>query len=748
MANTTFSPGELVTSEKLNTVNPSIISTGGSEARSLADRASDAVNVLDYGAVDGVGTDSSAAFKAAIKAADGRPVVVPAGDYKISSGIDGVSDSVPSLRLYAAGATINFSGTTFNFLSNIDWLEIEGGTYGSNSYDLTTGKVVYYDTATTYDTLSIKDAIFQTDGTQEGAVEIDTACTVNEVYIDNCEFRNFSRQVLLLRSNSVAGLESRYKVTNCYFKSLGNTGGHACSAIIIGSNDDRVSSVEISDNTVRNVLVSNSSGYEVHAFLVYGESAVISGNHIENVKSDFGDDAEAIYVKCAFARITNNYVLNGGNSHDGAITVKGRGIEDAEQFSDYTLVTDNVVEFTDASYDCPALGVQRSHCVISNNILKDLRSTRNTLDYSHAIALGTSVEGVSNVVVSNNVINGFRDFMGSGTVVGTTNYQARLTDDIVIVGNTAVNLKGGYGVYYRNDAPIEARAMTFAAADSSITLGAGEFDPTIYAAGKVITVTGTVSNDADFTIASFVDYTKITLTTPPVNETPASANIFRKSTGPIKIFGNNFSGDTALYGLRNKTTAGKTTSLEVANNTFKGFNYIYRLDASSALDELLLTDNVYSYATGVKYAIVADSIIEGDRDQGTWTPAWAGSGVTYSEQVGNWYVSGPLVCVNFYVKFQGTMPADAANLTLPQNPMLLGTSDLNFSAKATLYTNGKLTDTNSFQMIARNGSVLRFYSPNGNTQYNLDDFFNDASGGTHNYLSGQIIFQKSLLAGE
>ena len=731
------------------TVNEAqVTATGSSQARNLADRFADVVNVLDYGAVASTGTDNSAAFKAAIKAANGKLVVVPAGEYEISSGVDGVADSVSTLRLYAVGATILFDGTTFNFLSNIDTLEIEGGTYGSNTYDLTSGKVVYYDTSTTYSTLAIKDAIFQTDGTQEGAIEIDTACSVNEVTIDNCEFRNFSKKVLLLRSNSVDSTESRYKVTNCYFKNLGNSGGHACSAIIIGSNIDRVSSVEVSGNTIRNVLVSNSSGEDVHAILVYGESAVISGNHIENVKSDHGDDAEAIYVKCAFSRITNNYVLNGGNSHDGAISVKGRGVEGADQFSDYTLVSNNVVEFTDIDFDCPALGVQRSHCIVSNNILKDLRSTRTALNYSHAIALGTAVEGVSNVVVSNNVINGFRDFIGSGIVLGSASFYARLTDDIIVESNTVTNLKGGYGFYYRNDARIDTRPMTFASSDSSITLSAGEFDPTIHAAGKVITVQGTSSNDGDYTIASYVDHTKVTLTTSVTNESHGGATIIRKNTGPIKIVGNNLSGDGGLFGIRNITGGAKTSSLEIANNTFKGFNYVYRLDLANAINELLLTDNVYTYNTAVKYGITADSIIEGDRDQGTWTPTWSGTGITYSEQIGNWYVSGPLVYINFYIKFQGTMPSTTAEIALPQNPMTLGTSDVNFATKAAKYVNGKLTNANNFQIMARNGSVLRFYNENGSVQYDVDELFNNASGATYNEISGQLMFQKSLLSGE
>lgn len=48
MANTTFSSGELVTADKLNTANPSIISTGSTVARPLATRAADVMQVDDF----------------------------------------------------------------------------------------------------------------------------------------------------------------------------------------------------------------------------------------------------------------------------------------------------------------------------------------------------------------------------------------------------------------------------------------------------------------------------------------------------------------------------------------------------------------------------------------------------------------------------------------------------------------------------------------------------------------------------
>jgi hypothetical protein len=87
MANTTFSSGELVTAAKLNTLNPSIISAGGSEARTLATRAADVVNVLDFDAKgDGV-IDDKDAIQAGVTAASNNVLYFPAGTYLINSDI-------------------------------------------------------------------------------------------------------------------------------------------------------------------------------------------------------------------------------------------------------------------------------------------------------------------------------------------------------------------------------------------------------------------------------------------------------------------------------------------------------------------------------------------------------------------------------------------------------------------------------------------------------------------------------------
>ena len=82
----------------------SVIATGSTENRKLADRFADTVNVKDFGAVgDGV-TDDTSAFTSAATAAGVKAVYVPAGSYKITG-------SVTSGSFFTVGSVTIVDGT-------------------------------------------------------------------------------------------------------------------------------------------------------------------------------------------------------------------------------------------------------------------------------------------------------------------------------------------------------------------------------------------------------------------------------------------------------------------------------------------------------------------------------------------------------------------------------------------------------------------------------------------------------------
>lgn len=84
-----------------------IAATGGTTARTLADRAADIINVKDFGAVGNNVADDTAAFVAAL--ATLKSVRVPKGDYKLTSGLTMQTRGQrlvmdPTARLFPAGS--------------------------------------------------------------------------------------------------------------------------------------------------------------------------------------------------------------------------------------------------------------------------------------------------------------------------------------------------------------------------------------------------------------------------------------------------------------------------------------------------------------------------------------------------------------------------------------------------------------------------------------------------------------------
>lgn len=122
MANTTFTSGELVTATKLNTVNPSIISTGSTAARTLAVRAADEVNVADYGT-------GSSAFKLACAAIQTKGGGVLNLETNTTYTIDWRTEGAGAYVTFSSlkGVTINGNGST---LLGVDAVYVSGSDNG------------------------------------------------------------------------------------------------------------------------------------------------------------------------------------------------------------------------------------------------------------------------------------------------------------------------------------------------------------------------------------------------------------------------------------------------------------------------------------------------------------------------------------------------------------------------------------------------------------------------------------------
>jgi hypothetical protein len=593
---------------------------------SIQDKLREFISIKDFGAVgDGVTNDSAALLAAAKYASPLKAtVVIPAGTYLFKSGINGVNDNVSWLRLSMYGAIFRFDITAggFDFLVDINELEIEGGQIGASGYDLGGSMTIRYNTGS-HQSLKLNAVDFQSsaNGIQARCIFATAGIDISDVEIRACNFRNFGRGAIEIRSNTIAQQEARYWVEDCYFKNLGNASSLGCVAINFGNDTNVVKNVTIKNNVIERVSVTGGNPCEVHAILVYGESCVIDGNHINDIRNDSGDDAEGIYVKCSYSRIVNNYVRNGGNSHDGCVTIKGFGIDGGLQFSDYCVVSNNVIEFDSNLIDCPGIGVQRSFVIVSNNVLKDLRTTRNSKTYSIAMAIGTAGYA-NNVTICDNIVDGFVSFIGDATT------PAFLTNNVTIDGNIVTNLDGGYGIFYRNDARISNRSMIFSSADNSITFDQtvafpGTWDYPTYQPGDQIRIINSTSNDGVYTIATYVNETKITVVEPVVNQTSDPADAYLVDSEPIRITNNNIRSIAGLFFIRNSTNQCKASLVYIANNTISGFDRVYRLDQSGGIGVCHIANNDYqAIGTALKFSsIQADTLIEADRSPGLSAPA-------------------------------------------------------------------------------------------------------------------------------
>ena len=327
---------------------------------------------------------------------------------------------------------------TSRFISDVEDVTLTGGTVGASDgagggYFVSYG--LYW--TTSIDNLKVHGTKFMCGGTTERAIACDEAVVLKRCDIRDCLFDDFVRSGVELPVDMTANDAS----ANFDFLRADNvedlTGTRRF--VVIGSNTSQARNVTATRLTAKG-LGGGSSG-EVKGFLGYGVDINVSFCHFENVRNSGTGagavDAEAIYIKGANSTISHNYIRNGGHSPDGCITIKGEGFVDKDQWSDYSRITGNFVVFDDDDYDAPAIGVQRSYCIVDNNIMKDSRESES-LTYDYAVGIGTQSSGVSFVKVHDNIAKGFVNFAGSNTVDhGGNPKPCFLTDNVEVDRNTA-----------------------------------------------------------------------------------------------------------------------------------------------------------------------------------------------------------------------------------------------------------------------------------------------------------------------
>lgn len=536
-----------------------------------------------------------------------------------------------NIDLMGNEVSFSFSG---NFLVDIDELHISNGSMSEIVGDYAH---IYYTEESKK--LYINNVSFDGQSLQNNCILTANLICPIEVYITYSFFRNFNRNAISITGGQ-SSQESRFYVKNNYFKNIGIDEAQPHRAIQIGSNYEKVYNVTVSDNVISDVYSGNG---ECNAILVYGVNVNIEGNKISAVSNTLADDCEGIYVKSAYAKIIGNTLENAGNSHDGCINIKGSSWDTDSQFSGYSIISNNNVIISDVNIDVPAIAVNKSNVIVSNNILTDLRTVASSKPKSIAIGIGTSFP-VSDVIIESNIINGFNNLFGTDTT-----YRANFSDDVIIRDNIATKCAGGYVMSYRTDAIIQksfaivASTKTITVADSSV-----EFDKNIYKAGDTITIAGTTSNNGNFTIASVSQYS-IIVNEVVINETTSSsASIVKTNSKGFTFSGNHISflsqGD---YALRNR--GGNCAIAKITDNIFDNFNYIYRLDLGT-ITQLDVRNNIsLNVGTGVRYGSFAATKYYYEADSNGVT---GGSG---SGGAGNQYVQMTVNGTTYKLLHDGTV---------------------------------------------------------------------------------------------
>ena len=541
----------------------------GSVETTVEAKLRESVSVKDFGAVgDGV-TDDTAAFLASAKASSsaGVKLFVPVGTYLISAGINGTTDGVSYLDIEMDhNAVIHFDDTSggFDWLTDIDELFIKNGSIGRSGNEIA-GNYGFIRYTANKTELYIENVDFDGGSVQQHCIYSNDGTGPNKVTALKCDFRNFLHEAFEVYASTEGNTESKFLVDNCYFKNMGSLGSNQTArAILFGSNNSRIDNIVVRNNRIWRVHSAGTGA--TNGILLYGNSVLVDGNHVEGVYNVGGDDAEGIYVKATNARIVNNYVLNGGNSHDGCINIKGSNWDGGAQEAGYSVIANNCIELTDTTLDVPAITINKSRVICSNNILKDLRTGRAAKTLGYALGVGTS-SYVRDVIVQSNIITGFKNFFSNDDV-----YRSNSIHNVLIKDNICTHADGGVVISTKSDAKI-AQTMTFTASTNTISIdgNASEIPYDMYRVGDSITVNATVSNNGTYTVASVSQYS-LTVTSGITDETSvANAALTLDIADGLRVTGNVFSFENqGAYGWYHRSGSFKYVQWD--NNIFENIN--------------------------------------------------------------------------------------------------------------------------------------------------------------------------------
>jgi len=352
-------------------------------------------DITTFGAkIDGT-TDDLTAVQAAITAAAGAPVLFPTGTCYLSAPVTLPSTSSVTLR-GEPGAVIDGAGTSvgaivFDTSSDHSDILIEGLTFSNFA-----GRVINSPTsARTYDSFTVRNCVFDTVeyGIWFNSRSLNTC-------VENCDFTT-------LTSADAGAIAIRLGVD-------GNATQTACGKHLVRG------------NRIDGVTYGVSDLLDCAGILVYGTEAIITDNFVSNVScTNAGNDSgHGIGIKCRFATVSGNRLLDAGNADDGHIYVKGyaRGATSGTQGYGSQITGNSIISTKEETWNASETGINLdtiSDLQVRDNYIEGLRGE------------GIKAEGYgtyNNIVIADNTIAEPR---GTGISVRVGGYGMRVTGNTI-----------------------------------------------------------------------------------------------------------------------------------------------------------------------------------------------------------------------------------------------------------------------------------------------------------------------------
>ena len=295
-----------------------------------------------YGAVGNGVTDDTAAFAAALAAANGGMLEVPPNkSYDLATWTTVTLSSDTEIRI-GEGTTITGTGRTgdaFVTAGNAAKVTIRGGAFSECLSVVTVANI----TSGTHPGIHLEGvsaddcSAMVTDGGSANHVAT-AGLVMRDCVVNDCNFG--------ARFRAIA--RSLVTIEGCRFTNISDdAAGDQSSAIVVGdnsSNDDNGLTF-VSGNYINNVY--SSASVDTHGIIVFGSPCKIVNNHVENISNaggaDSADDSEGIYTKSRHSVIHGNTLINAGYG-EGCIADKGVADGAGSAPEGYgSRVTDNTV---------------------------------------------------------------------------------------------------------------------------------------------------------------------------------------------------------------------------------------------------------------------------------------------------------------------------------------------------------------------------------------------------------------------